>query len=70
MSVLSSKIIPAEKVRLIEGTPHPAPAPHRDLAESVINHEPQVTLVKNGEIVKSIVIKCTCGEVVRLDCEY
>ncbi len=58
------KVIPAKRVRVLE----PAGTNQTDLEGSL--HEPQVTLVKDGSIVKAIIISCPCGKQTRLECEY
>jgi hypothetical protein len=32
--------------------------------------ESRVRLIKNGDLVTGIEIRCACGEVIHLDCEY
>jgi hypothetical protein len=67
------KIIPAENVRIMQ-LPQESDAP--DATEAAPTeplapgHEPEVILLKDGTRVKTIVIKCKCGEVICLDCEY
>ena len=80
---LPAKIIPAENVRIMQ-TPQesgaadtipesgaadtiPEAAPAEPLAPG---HEPEVILLKDGARVKTIVVKCKCGEVICLDCAY
>ena len=59
----SGKIIKAQHVSIFD--PHAVkPAP----AECA--RPPQVRLIKEGDMVKSIEIRCACGEVIKLDCEY
>jgi hypothetical protein len=70
---LPAKIIPAENVRIMrppqesdaaEPTPDAVPAEHL-----AAGHEPEVILLKDGARVKTIVVKCNCGQVICLDCE-
>src|ERR1051325_555178 len=42
-------------------TPSPSPAPHS---------APTVTFKRNGDRVTQIEIRCSCGEVIQLDCDY
>jgi hypothetical protein len=68
------RIIPAENVRIVEApqeilAAHQVPEKTTDEG-SASRHEPEVTLVKDGDRVKKIIIKCTCGQVISLDCEY
>jgi hypothetical protein len=60
----SGKVIPAKRVRVVE-LATTSPSPHDDKL-----HEPQVTLVKDGDAVKAIIITCPCGKQTRLECEY
>ncbi len=67
------KIIPAGNVRIMqppqesdEAGPVLLPAP----TDASVPGQPEVILLKDGERVKTIVIKCKCGEVTCLDCEY
>jgi hypothetical protein len=62
------KIIPAESVRIMRQPQESDPA--EQVPEVIPSHEPEVILLKDGGRVKTIVIKCKCGEVICLDCEY
>lgn len=33
-------------------------------------HEPRVELVRDGDVVSAIDVHCTCGERIRILCEY
>ena len=69
---LSGNVIAAQHIHFVKpndkkpvvaskpGEPLPAPA----------YHQPQVTLIKDGDTVRAIEVTCTCGEVIRLDCKY
>ena len=59
----SGKIIKAQHVTIFD--PQAAKTAPADCARP-----PQVRLVKEGDVVKSIEIRCACGEVIKLDCEY
>lgn len=69
---LSDKVIPAQYIRMRDSQatkpsiapPSPAPKAHDK------NHEPKITLHKDGDIIKAIEIVCGCGAVIKLDCEY
>jgi hypothetical protein len=70
----SGKIIPAQFVRIHDShkvspaSSQPASGPaSRPQART---KEPKITLLKEGDTVKTIEIVCTCGAVIRLDCEY
>jgi hypothetical protein len=56
-------IIPAQRVQMIAPA---APTVIHDEAEG----EPRITLIKDGDAVRTIEIACTCGQVIRLDCAY
>ena len=70
----NGKIIPAENVRVVDSSPNTAAGSHPPLPgpapDPQQRHEPKITLVKDGETVRQIHIKCTCGEILHLDCEY
>jgi hypothetical protein len=73
-SLASGKIIPAQFVRIHDShkarpsASQPAHAPPAKTEHRL--QEPKITLLKEGETVKTIEIECTCGAVIRLDCEY
>jgi hypothetical protein len=71
---LSGKIIPAQFVRIHDshkGKPVSSqPAPGAAGRVAGLPKEPKITLLKEGDTVKTIEIECTCGAVIRLDCEY
>ena len=60
----SAKIIKAGNIAVLD--PHAAKPAH--IAEA--KKESRVRLIKDGDVVKTIEIRCACGEVIRLDCEY
>lgn len=33
-------------------------------------HEPQVTLKREGAVIRAIEIRCACGDQIILDCQY
>lgn len=56
--------VPAQRVRLAEqvtaiGVPGQTAVP-----------EPHVTLIRQGDVVEAIEIRCSCGELIRLRCQY
>lgn len=60
----ASSVIPASHIRLL-GEPLPVGAPgHEPCAE------PQVSVIRDGEVVRAIEVVCTCGQRVVLDCVY
>ena len=69
-----ANVIPALHVKIVE------PAASRVLACTKAhgskmygkssNEEPRITLIKQGDIVHAIEIVCTCGELIRFECEY
>jgi hypothetical protein len=66
----SSKVIPAHFVQLVDPGAKPAPLPVTSSEVPCTSKGARVTLIKEGDTVKSIEIHCTCGEVIHLDCEY
>jgi hypothetical protein len=60
----SGKVIPAQHVRMA------TPCAMQTQPPAVSKPQPVVKLIKDGETVKVIEIHCSCGEVIRLDCEY
>jgi hypothetical protein len=66
----SGKIIPAQFVRMHEAKAKTA-APRLVPQDCAVKlNEPKIVLHKDGETVRAIEIVCTCGAVIRLDCEY
>ena len=68
------RIIPAENVSIVEPpvenvVAHQPPSTVTNEG-CTAHHKVEVILLKDGERVKSIVIKCKCGEVISLNCEY
>ncbi len=70
---LSGKVIPAHFVR--SGAAHqeksatpPAPTVRASVGDKP--NEPKIVLHKEGQTVKAIEVQCTCGALIRLDCEY
>jgi hypothetical protein len=68
------KIIPAQFVRVHDSHKARTGVSQPALAAPVkVEHrlqKPKITLLKEGDSVKTIEIECTCGAVIRLDCEY
>jgi hypothetical protein len=72
---LPAKIIPAENVRIMRqpqesDAAEPIPEAAVPAEHHVPGHEPEVILLKDGVRVKTIVVKCKCGQVICLDCEF
>ena len=70
---LSDKVIPAQFVRIHHAGKVSAASAGPESATSGSeggDREPRITLVKDGDTVKTIEIKCTCGALIRLDCEF
>jgi len=70
MENMSSKVIPAQRVRVHDGSKCGSAA-WAALPESAAKlAEPKIHLLKDGNVVTAIEITCTCGAVIHLDCEY
>jgi hypothetical protein len=68
---LSDKVIPAQFVRIHDANKGAPAPPVADCAPSEREEgEPGITLLKEGDAIKAIEITCTCGAVIRLDCEF
>jgi len=65
---LGSNVIPAGHVQIVH--PHIAKSVACQFAPAAASTKPQITLLKDGDVVRAIEIVCACGEVIRLDCEY
>jgi hypothetical protein len=62
----SGRIIKAGNITLAD--PQTANSAARPIAEA--KKESRVRLIREGDVVKQIEVRCACGEVIRLDCEY
>jgi len=60
--VESNPILSGHRVRL---APHPIV-----LADKHADGTPIVTLRRDGNVIREIQIRCACGELIVLDCEY
>jgi hypothetical protein len=58
-----NSFVPGRQVQIMAEPAHIGP-PHHTLTG------PKITLIKDGETVKTIEITCTCGERIRLQCVY
>jgi hypothetical protein len=71
---LSDKVIPAQFVRILDPNnrvPDSAqPAVIALAGPDGKLREPQIKLIQEGGTVKTIEVHCTCGAVIRLDCQY
>ena len=63
----SGNVIPAGHVQVV----HPQGG-HTGTCQTALAQpkKPQITLIKEGDVVRAIEVICACGEVIRLDCEY
>jgi len=59
----SGKTVPAANGR-------PTPAPSAPAAPAQNCPPPKVTLQRQGDVVSSIRIQCSCGQVIELNCVY
>jgi len=64
--LLSRKVIPGHFVRVHDHAKEATP----ESAAQERAKEPKITLHRDNGTVKTIEIQCTCGEVIRLDCDY
>jgi len=60
----ASNVIPASHIRML-GEPLPVGA----LRETPCP-EPQVNVIRDGDVVRAIEVVCTCGKRIVLDCVY
>jgi hypothetical protein len=60
----ANNIIPASHIRLL-GESLPVGAPGAEPCA-----EPQVNVIRDGDVVRAIEVVCTCGQRVVLDCVY
>ena len=67
--LLSRKIIPGHFVRVHDHAKE-APIAATQSTTQERPKEPKITLHRDNGTVKTIEIQCTCGEVIRLDCDY
>ena len=64
-SSTGSSVIPAARVRVSEES-IPIGAPRGGDAQ----REPKVQLVREGGVIREIDVICSCGEVIRIRCDY
>lgn len=67
-------IIPGDQIEILPAS-HAATATAPPASKTIVAHQhlhtqPSITLIKEGDSVRVIEITCTCGEVIRLQCEY
>jgi len=60
----ASNIIPASHIRMVGG-PLPVGLPGEESCA-----EPQVNVIRDGDVIRAIEVVCTCGQRVVLDCVY
>ena len=58
-------IVPGRKV-VVSGESARVPVPRSDSPTC----EPQIELVRDGEVIQAIDVTCTCGQKIRLRCVY
>ncbi len=60
----ASNVILAQNVHVVKAS---APVVH---SQPSCNGEPRISIIKEGDIVRTIEVECVCGELIRLDCVY
>lgn len=58
-------VVPADRIRVSDevvsiGAPHPGES----------RGEPKIQLVREGGVIRAIEVICSCGELIRIRCEY
>jgi hypothetical protein len=70
----SGNVIAGRNVTIFDPhAPKPAAAtnvPAKDPSPAPAKPDARVRLIKEGDIVTAIEIRCACGELIHLDCEY
>jgi len=56
-------LVPGNRVRV-------APEPARVSPPGHQSHEPQVVLIRDGDTVRAIEVRCTCGKTIRMNCTF
>lgn len=65
-----NNVIPAHQVQVVTPPP-PTPAAPPTVAPSVsCANAPKISVIKDGDTVRTIEVVCRCGEVIRLECQY
>ncbi len=59
-------VVPASRVRLSRESVRVGPAPPAASG----GQEPQLQLIRNGDVVQAIHITCTCGQQIIIECDY
>ena len=58
-------VVPADRVRVSdEAVPIGAPSPGGSRGE------PKIQLVREGGVIRAIEVVCSCGELIRIRCDY
>jgi hypothetical protein len=65
LTASTALIVPADRVR-VSGEAVPIGAPRR--VES--RGEPKIQLVREGGVIRAIEVICSCGELIRIRCDY
>jgi hypothetical protein len=60
-------VIPARQVQVLTA---PALAPKLAPRPEPCREKPQISIIKEGDTVRAIEVTCSCGEKIRLECEY
>jgi hypothetical protein len=63
-------VVPGRKVTLEGGPAAVVIAPPRLHAPHAPAAVPQIELIREGDVIRAIEVTCTCGEKIRLHCEY
>lgn len=66
----SRNVIDAQHVHIAQATPPSAVVDGVTTFVADDGKGPRITLLREGDKVQTIEIHCTCGEIIRLDCEY
>jgi hypothetical protein len=61
----SSLIVPADRVR-VSTEAVPIGVPRRGESKG----EPKIQLVRDGGVIRAIEVICSCGELIRIRCDY
>ena len=68
----SSNVIPAHHVQIVKPASAKAAVCARPQPSGPCDStlEPRVSVIKDGDTVRAIEVVCSCGEVIRLECQY
>ena len=69
-----SSVIPGHHVQIVSAPMKATPVetrPHAlNASHLTCTKEPRISVIKEADTVRVIEVVCTCGEVIRLECEY